>query len=167
MSRYKLRTSYTLEELQEAVSQSYSRAETLRKLGLKPAGGNYSTLKKLIIDYNLDISHFTGQGWNTGDHYRPVQPAKPIEYFLTKGSNHNTSHLKKRLIKENLLEEKCSCCNGTTWLDQPIPLELDHIDGDRFNNLLDNLRLLCPNCHALTPTYRGKNQVLRVSSDSN
>jgi 5-methylcytosine-specific restriction endonuclease McrA len=52
----------------------------------------------------------------------------------------------------------CSCCSGTEWLGKPMPLELDHINGDNANNSLDNLRLLCPNCHAQTPTYRGKNQ---------
>ena len=51
----------------------------------------------------------------------------------------------------------CSRCNLTEWLGQLIPLELEHIDGDNSNNSLENLCLLCPNCHALTPTYRGKN----------
>lgn len=52
----------------------------------------------------------------------------------------------------------CSSCKGETWMGNPIPLELDHIDGNAGNNRLDNLRLLCPNCHALTPTHKAKNK---------
>lgn len=51
----------------------------------------------------------------------------------------------------------CSICKSTTWNNQPIPLELDHIDGNSYNNTRSNLRMICPNCHAQTPTYKGKN----------
>ena len=66
--------------------------------------------------------------------------------------------MRKRLIIEGLKNHRCECCGLSEWLEEPIPLELDHIDGDHYNNMLENLKILCPNCHAKTPTYRGKNK---------
>ena len=81
----------------------------------------------------------------------------PIELILVKGSKFSIIHLKWRLIEEGLKEWKCEGCGNTEWLGNPIPLELHHKDGDNTNHELDNLALLCPNCHALTDTYCGKN----------
>ncbi len=61
------------------------------------------------------------------------------------------------MLNEGYKEHKCESCGLTTWLDKPIPLELHHIDGNRNNNTLENFQLLCPNCHAFTDSYRGKN----------
>lgn len=74
-----------------------------------------------------------------------------------KGNHVSTIHLKWRLIEEGVKEWRCERCNNTEWLGDKIPLELHHKDGDRTNNELDNLELLCPNCHAFTDTYRGRN----------
>lgn len=69
----------------------------------------------------------------------------------------NTNHLRERLLKEKIKECKCEICNNIEWLNYLIPLELHHIDGINTNNSLNNLQLLCPNCHAQTDNYRGKN----------
>lgn len=102
--------------------------------------------------------------YGSGAPERASQPARAQAAYRAnprRGCAFQSNHLRKRLIAENILTARCGVCMLTDWLGRPIPLELDHVDGDRENNLLDNLRLICPNCHAMTPTYRGKNMALR------
>ena len=147
---------YTDGEFCQAVMSSASIRSVLQKLGLSEAGGNYSAAKQRIELLGLDSSHFHGQGWRKGSS-KPIKAAEEITNFLVNGRNCRSSHLRIRLIREKLKQAKCEMCSSTNWLEQPIPLELDHINGDTADNRLENIRLLCPNCHALTPTYRGKN----------
>ena len=77
--------------------------------------------------------------------------------MLVAGRLVKTSTLKRRLLREGVLRPRCAGCGLERWRDTPIPLELDHVSGDRSDNRLENLRLLCPNCHAQTETYRGRN----------
>lgn len=81
----------------------------------------------------------------------------PLEEILVEGSTYQSNKLRLRLLKAGLKEYRCEKCNNTEWNDQPIPLELNHINGDNSDNRLENLELLCPNCHAQTDSYRGKN----------
>ena len=78
-------------------------------------------------------------------------------YVGREGVNVNTNKIRKKLLRDGLKQYVCEQCGNTQWMNRPIPLEVHHIDGDKNNNQLENLQLLCPNCHALTPTYRGKN----------
>jgi hypothetical protein len=135
MASYK----YTDIQFAEAVSASKSIAQVLRKLGLVIAGGNYMTVKTKCQELNLDTSHFTGQGWNK-ENYKPFKSIKCM------------TSLKTNLIRQRGRE--CQSCMLNIWLDKPITLELEHIDGNRFNNSEENLLLLCPNCHSYTPTWR-------------
>ncbi len=146
---------YTDEQLIQAVKNSTSVRQVLIRLGVVPRGGNYSTLYRAFNRLGLDTSHFTGQASNRG---RKFGFKRPIEDYLQNKHSIQSFKLRNRLLKEGIFERQCSCCRGRTWLGAPIPLELDHINGDRDDNALKNLRLLCPNCHAQTPTYRGKNQ---------
>ena len=149
---------YTDDDLRVSVASSFSMAEVLRKLKVVPAGGNYATVKSRIKKLGLDTSHFTGKNWAKNKKSSFVRE-RPIEDILVENSTYvSTHHLRNRLIREGIFEHRCVSCNLTEWLTHPIPLEVDHINGDRHDNRLDNLRLLCPNCHALTATYRGKNK---------
>jgi hypothetical protein len=139
-----------------AVAKSLSISGALRALGLAPVGGNYETFKKAVRRFGIDTSHFTGQGYLRGKSHR--YSTRPLRTILRRGKLENTSRLKSRLITEGYKQHLCECCGLTEWLGQPVPLELHHKDGDRTNNLLRNLNLLCPNCHALTGNYRGKNK---------
>lgn len=145
---------YTKKQFIKAVKESTSIRQVLIKLQLKPAGGNYKSFHNTVEDLSLDISHFTGKAHNKGKRYTKI----PIEDYISNKKPIQSFRLKNRLIKENIFNESCSECSLTEWNSQPIPLELDHIDGNPNDNSLDNLRLLCPNCHALTPNYRGKNK---------
>ena len=142
--------TWTDQEFISAYKTAKSVAHLIRTLGLVPAGGNYKTVKDTCVRLNLPlISH-------QGVHPVPRTPRKKIEEYLIYGRT-SSDNLKKRLIKEGIKKHQCEECLLTLWLGRPIPLELDHIDGDSYNSIIENLRFLCPNCHSLTPTYRGKN----------
>ena len=150
----------TKEEYIEAAKKSLSIAQMCRELGVKPIGGNYRILHNKIKEYDIDISHFTGKAWNQGLRYRQINKAKPLEEILKENTSYQSFKLKNRLLKEGIKEHKCENpeCGLTEWLGKPIPLELHHINGNNTDNRLENLILLCPNCHALTDTYRAKNR---------
>lgn len=149
----------TKEQLEIIVKESYSISECLRKLNLRPVGGNFKTMKKYIKDFGLDTSHFTGQLWSKGKKLGASNRAKPLEEILVKDSSFTSSYsLKRRIIREGIKQWFCEECLGTEWNGQPIPLELEHCNGDNTDHRLENLKLLCPNCHAQTTFYRGRNK---------
>lgn len=149
---------YTDEQFTNAVRNNFSVRNVLKTLGLVPAGGSYKTFYANIKRLNLDISHFTGQGFLKGKSH-DWAPKMSLEKILVKDSLYSTtSSLRERLIKENVLPNRCSICAINEWQGKPLSLHLDHIDGVNTNNLISNLRLLCPNCHSQTSTYCGRNK---------
>lgn len=146
---------YSVEQVQEIANRVSSIAQLLSELNISPAGGNYATIKKFIKKHCIDISNMSKQSWNKG---KKFGPKRNLEEYLDNSNSIQSFRLKNRLISEGIFERKCSNCNLTKWLSKDIPLELDHINGIHEDNTLSNLRLLCPNCHALTDTYRGKNK---------
>lgn len=150
--------SWTEEDLRDAAKRARSTRQLLSFLGLVEAGGNYAQIKKYLQEYKIDTSHFLGMGWNRGNlgYYRPTIPLNDI---LIKGSTYQSYKLKQRLFREGLKPKICEECGWSKMTTNGrLPLELDHINGDRADNRLDNLRILCPNCHSLKPTHRGLNQ---------
>ncbi len=148
--------SWQIKQLELAVKNSYSYRQVLAKLKLREAGGNYEQIKKYIRENSLDIKHFKGRGWNLG--LKGIGKALiPLEKILVKGSSFQSFKLKKRLFAAKLKPMYCERCS---WAEKTVegylPLELDHINGDRHDNRLENLRVLCPNCHSLTKNHRGR-----------
>ncbi len=148
--------SWSLEQLQLAVRKSKSYRAVLKALNLVPAGGNYLQIQKYVKQYKLDCSHFTGKLWNKGmrGYFRP---RIPLEGVLIENSDYQSFKLKRRLFREGLKQPCCEMCGWAVKTpDGYLPLELDHINGDHRDNRLLNLRILCPNCHSLQPTHRGR-----------
>ncbi len=144
---------YTDAMLKQAVERSFTMRGVLQELGLKPVGGNYETVAKRIRELGLDTSHFLGSGHLKGKSHH--HKTRPLARILVHLKLENTWRLRNRLIREGFKEYRCERCGNTEWMGEPIPLELHHQDGDRRNNRLENLTLLCPNCHASTKNYRG------------
>ena len=154
----------TKQQLEAAAKNSLSIAGICRELNIRPAGGNYKTIHYYLTLYNIDTSHFTGQGWNTGNRRKSTAKAISIYDILSGKVEYRSSYkLKNRLLKEHLKEYRCENCGNTEWQGQKIPLELHHINGNNMDNRLENLQLLCPNCHALTDNYRGNNSISVLS----
>jgi hypothetical protein len=150
---------YTEKQLREAIQSSVSIREALQKLNIKAAGGNYYIFQKAVNYFNIDTSHFTGQ--NITGRKLP-QRRKSIEDYITNKIPIQSNKLRKYLLESGTFKHECSSCKLSEWMGNPIPIELDHINGNNQDNSLENLRILCPNCHALTPTYRGKNIAIKA-----
>lgn len=155
-NRFMRKRSWNFDQLQKAVVDSYSFRQVLFRLGLRAAGGNYSQIKKYIQEASLDVSHFRGKGWSAG--LKGIgKPRLTLEDILVKGSFFQSYKLKKRLFTAGLKPLHCEECGWAKRSSEGyLPLELDHINGDRYDNRLENLRVLCPNCHSLKPTHRGR-----------
>jgi hypothetical protein len=137
------------------IKESIFYSEVMRKVGYKNTGNN-SVVKKRIKKLKLDVSHFKKGRY-------AARQKIPLKDICVENGTYSTNHLKKRLFKDLKWEHKCSFCNEKecNWMMTneigPIPLELDHINGNNKDHRLENLRLLCPNCHATTNTYKGRN----------
>lgn len=153
--------SWSDSQLRTAVKTSRSMRSVIQKLGLIPAGGNYAHITGKIRTLNLDTVHFTGQGWLKGIQ-RPYTTGRSLKEVLKRSTVVSSFKLKRRLYNAGLKTIKCEECGWAKKSeDGRIPLELDHINGDHQDNRIGNLRVLCPNCHSLKPTHRGRNKKRR------
>ena len=150
------RRKYSQEQFRDAWEKSLSIAEVADKLGCNKNGGGYQTLRSTAEELGLSREHMTGSAWNVGERFRPVLKARPMKDILVYGKYENSSHLRTRLIREGIKAHNCEKCLLSEWMGLPIPLELDHINGNRKDHRIENLKLLCPNCHAQTWNYCGR-----------
>lgn len=132
-------------DIEQWISENRSKAFICRELHCKA-----ETLERYLKLMNIN---YAGNKGNKG--HRGITPDyKPASEYI-KGECVSSHRLKLKLLKEGLKEHKCEKCGQTTWLGQPIPLELHHINGNHYDNNFDNLQLLCPNCHALEDNNSG------------
>ena len=146
------------EKLIEIFNQSSSLTEVMSTIDANAScnGGSYKTLMERIkkeksIDYQRYKKEWSSQ--------RKIisKDRFPMEVFLKENSTANRTHLKRRILEENLLENKCSVCGQLPeWFGKPLTLQLDHINGINNDNRLENLRIICPNCHTQTNNYGGR-----------
>lgn len=142
------------EDFKRFVEESHTYADVCRKIGWKPQGGNYRYVKKYINELELDTSHFTMKGKsNSGVKHNE----KKVEDYLTTNSYIKADRLKWKLFSNGLKEYKCEKCGIIHWNGEQISLQLHHINGDNTDNRLENLQILCPNCHSQTDNYCGAN----------
>ena len=155
-----MRYKHTKEELEEAVKKSLAIAGVCRELNMKACGGNYKTLHAKFKEWEIDTSHFTGQAWSAN---RKIAERQLHANTILVRDRHNGRREQAYMLRKSLIEvgipELCSQCQmGPVWCGEPMVLEVDHIDGDPLNNLQNNLRFLCPNCHSQTATSGVKNR---------
>lgn len=138
------------EQIINASLSSSSASEAAAKLGIK-----YDTYKKYATKYNCFVPNQSGKNISKTSGIKI-----PLEDILAgKHPQYQSNKLRLRLLGAGIFKYICNSCGLTEWLNKPIPLELEHKDGNSSNNKLENLELLCPNCHSFTSTYRGKNKI--------
>ena len=151
------RVRHTEQRLREAVAVSASVNDVVRHLGISQVGGNHAHISRRIASLGIDTSHFTraprrgatgGPGEVLGLR-RPEQGRVPGR------------RLRRALLAAGVAERCALCRTGPEWNGRPLRLEVDHLNGEWWDNRLANVRLLCPNCHAVTDTYRGRRRRTR------
>ena len=138
-----------------AIAGSFSYAEALRKLGLRPAGGNHRLFRRYVDDvWAISTGHFDP------DHtQRAASPtrAMPLQDVLVQGSSYSRGTLKRRLFAAGIKARACELCGqNELWRGARMSLVLDHINGIPDDNRLENLRIVCPNCAATFDTHCGR-----------
>lgn len=141
-----MRNKYTKELLEDVIKKCKNWAEVCRIIGVKPMTGAQTHVKKRATDFGLDYSHFLGSASNKG---RIFGPKRELSDYLSNSFSISSHTLRLRLIKEGIKKPICESCGISSWMDKTPPLELDHVNGDHFDNSLENLMILCANCHTL------------------
>jgi hypothetical protein len=150
--------TWTDEQMAKAISGSQSIAGALKTLGLNPTGANYKTVHRAVDRLSVDTSHWTGQGHLNGKSHDWTKRTALSDVLVSGSTYRNTTSLKRRLLREGLVENCCyECEQESEWNGKPLVMVLDHISGDNTDNRIENLRMLCPNCNSQQDTFAGRN----------
>src|ERR1039457_5424558 len=154
MNKFSALWKLSKDELQELADKCATKTEILYKLGLKK--GSYKTLRKRIIEDCINIEHINKNKTKLAREARGIIPLKDI---LVEHSKYKSiATLKKRLVYDGMLKNQCFECGlESIWKNKSLCLQLDHINGINDDHSIENLRLLCPNCHSQTINYAGRN----------
>ncbi len=150
------------EELVRRLDAADSMAEVVRGFGLCYQGSNHKTLKNRMNCEGIDLQHYKRK-WSEVNKAQARELVKsksrPLQYYLVEGRLlGNRTRLKSRIIGEGLLKNICNVCGVTEWMGKPLTLDLHHINGVSTDNRIENLSLLCPNCHRQTENFGRKNR---------
>lgn len=162
---------HTKESLESIIQDSISISEVLKKLGLKNTGGNYRLIQLRIREYSISTNHFKKKGWAKGltsETSEKIKRGNRIsnEEMFREGSGMVSGTKLRRRLLELGWSNKCSICELTEWLGKPITLHVDHINGINGDNRLENLRIICPNCHQQTETWGKRNGLVAKLLDA-
>ncbi|MFD5951181.1 HNH endonuclease signature motif containing protein [Streptomyces collinus] len=147
---------WTRDVLEQAVVASTNMCEVLRHLGLEVVGGHHTHISRRVKAYGIDTSHFKVPT-RRGKPWRPRTPeAFLVEQPADRARRVPSDRLKWAMASSGVAERCALCGTEAVWRGRPLPLEVDHVDGDWRNNRIENLRLLCPNCHSTTDSYPGR-----------
>ena len=153
-----MKPRWTKEQLIDGVKEGISYSDVLKRLNIRVAGGNWKTIKKYIILYNIDTSHFLP--YSNSQHPNKIDIRYTEQEIFCENSIVNKGSL-RRLYKTKVPYICTICGNTGAHLGNPLSLQIDHINGTSNDNRLENLRLLCPNCHSQTDSFAGRNNKLR------
>jgi hypothetical protein len=146
---------YTEDEAREAVAASKSYSEALRRLRMRPAGGNHKLFKRYVDEvWQIPTAHFDA---GAAARRVPLRASMPMSEVLVEHSSYTRARLKQRLYEEGLKQRRCELCGqGEEWRGRVMSLILDHVNGVPDDNRLENLRIVCPNCAATLDTHCGR-----------
>jgi hypothetical protein len=151
-----LTVSFTESEARVSIAAASSYTDALRRLGLRPAGGNHATLKKYAERiWHIPVDHFDpAAARRAALRKEPI----PLADVLVRDSRYSRGTLKKRLYVEGLKQRRCELCGqDENWRGSRMSLILDHKNGEATDNRLENLQIVCPNCAATLETHCGRN----------